>query len=163
MLGNLNLEISMVSIGFPNFLFGLGLGLSMIPIITLSMATLRNDQMTNASGLQNLLKNIGGAVGTSVVATLITRGAQKHQFMLIQHLTDTTANYVERVQTYTSAFITSYDPVTASYMAKGFINRLLLQQATLFAFIDAFRFFAIAAVAIIPFLLLLKNIKKEEN
>ena len=163
MLGNLNLEISMVSIGFPNFLFGLGLGLSMIPIITLSMATLRNDQMTNASGLQNLLKNIGGAVGTSVVATLITRGAQKHQFMLIQHLTDTTANYVERVQTYTGAFITNYDPVTASYMAKGVINRLLLQQSTLLAFIDAFRVFAIAAVAIIPFLLLLKNIKKEEH
>ena len=34
--------------------------------------------MTNATGLQNLLKNIGGAFGTSVVATLITRGAQKH-------------------------------------------------------------------------------------
>ena len=68
MLGNLNLEISTMSIMFPNFLFGLGLGLSMIPIITLSMATLRNDQMTNASGLQNLLKNIGGAMGTSIVA-----------------------------------------------------------------------------------------------
>ena len=163
MLGNLNLEISTMSIGFPNFLFGLGLGLSMIPIITLSMATLRNDQMTNASGLQNLLKNIGGAFGTSIVATLITRGAQKHQYMLIQHLTDTTANYVERVQTYTGAFIKNYDPVTASYMAKGLINKLLLQQATLCAFIDAFRIFAIAAIAIIPLLLLLKNIKREDN
>ena len=163
MLGNLNLEISTMSIMFPNFLFGLGLGLSMIPIITLSMATLRNDQMTNASGLQNLLKNIGGAFGTSIVATLITRGAQKHQFMLIQNLVDTSANYVERVQTYTGAFITNYDPITANYMAKGIINKLLLQQATLFAFIDAFRVFAIASVAIIPFLLLLKNIKKEEH
>ena len=83
--------------------------------------------------------------------------------MLIQHLTDTSANYVERVQTYTAAFITNYDPVTASYMAKGVINKLLLQQATLFAFIDAFRVFAIAAVAIIPLLFLLDNIKKEEH
>ena len=83
--------------------------------------------------------------------------------MLIQHLTDTTTAYVERVQTYTSAFITNYDPTTATYMAKGVINRLLLQQATLCAFIDAFRIFAIASVAIIPFLFLLKNIKKENN
>lgn len=163
MLGNLNLEISTMSIMFPNFLFGLGLGLSMIPIITLSMATLRNDQMTNASGIQNLLKNIGGAVGTSVVATLISRGAQKHQFMLIQHLADTATNYTERVQTYTSAFIANYDPITASYMAKGIVNKLLLQQATLCAFIDAFRIFALAAICIIPLLLLLKNIKKENN
>ena len=163
MLGNLNLQISTMSIMLPNFLFGVGLGLAMIPIITLSMATLRNDQMTNASGLQNLLKNIGGAVGTSIVATLITRGAQKHQFMLIQHLTDTTTAYVERVQTYTSAFIANYDPITATYMAKGVINRLLLQQATLCAFIDAFRFFAVAAIAITPLLFLLDNIKKEEE
>ena len=161
MLGNLNLEISTMSIMFPNFLFGLGLGLSMIPIITLSMATLRNDQMTNASGLQNLLKNIGGAMGTSIVATLISRGAQKHQFMLIQHLSETSSNYIERVQTYTSAFIANYDPLTATYMAKGVVNKLLLQQATLWAFIDAFRVFAIAAISIIPLLLLLKNIKKE--
>jgi DHA2 family multidrug resistance protein len=133
----------------------------MIPIITLSMATLRNDQMTNASGLQNLLKNIGGAIGTSIVATLISRGAQKHQFMLIQHLSETSSNYLERVQTYTSAFITNYDPHTATYMAKGIVNKLLLQQATLWAFIDAFRVFAIAAISIIPLLLLLKNIKKE--
>ena len=161
MLGNLNLEISTMSIMFPNFLFGAGLGLSMIPIITLSMATLRNDQMTNASGLQNLLKNIGGAMGTSIVATLISRGAQKHQFMLIQHLSETSSNYIERVQTYTSAFITNYDPLTANYMAKGIVNKLLLQQATLWAFIDAFRVFAIAAISIIPLLLLLKNIKKE--
>jgi DHA2 family multidrug resistance protein len=163
MLGNLNLQISTMSIMFPNFLFGIGLGLAMIPIITLSMATLKNDQMTNASGLQNLLKNIGGAFGTSIVATLITRGAQKHQFMLIQHLTDTSANYIERVQTYTGAFITNYDPVTATYMAKGIINKLLFQQATLCAFIDAFRVFAIAAVAIIPLLFLLQNIKKEKD
>ena len=161
MLGNLNLEISTMSIMFPNFLFGIGLGLAMIPIITLSMATLRNDQMTNASGLQNLLKNIGGAIGTSIVATLISRGAQKHQFMLIQHLSETSSNYIERVQTYTIAFITNYDPLTANYMAKGVINKLLLQQATLCAFIDAFRVFAIAAISIIPLLLLLKNIKKE--
>ena len=163
MLGNLNLEISTMSIMFPNFLLGMGLGLAMIPIITLSMATLRNDQMTNASGLQNLLKNIGGAIGTSVVSTLITRGAQKHQFMLIQNLTDTSSVYAERVATYTSAFITNYDPLTASYMAKGVINRLLLQQATLCAFIDAFRVFAVASIAIIPLLLLLKNIKSSEN
>jgi len=163
MLGNLNLQISTMSIMFPNFLFGVGLGLAMIPIITLSMATLRNDQMTNATGLQNLLKNIGGAFGTSIVATLITRGAQKHQFMLIQHLTDTTQNYVERVQTYSGAFITNYDPTTASYMAKGVINKLLLQQATLCAFIDAFRIFALASIAIIPLLFLLKNIKKEHD
>ena len=39
----------------------------------------------------------------------------------------------------------------------------LIIVSTLFAFIDAFRVFAIASLVIIPFLLLLKNIKKEEH
>ena len=160
MLGDLNLEISTMNIAIPNFLFGIGLGLAMIPIITLSMATLKNEQMTNASGLQNLLKNIGGAFGTSIVATLISRGAQKHQFMLIKHLTDTVQPFAERVQAMSHMFSTTLDPHTANYMGQGVVFRLLQQQSNLLAFIDAFRIFAIAAIVITPLILLLKKIKK---
>lgn len=162
MLGELNLQISTMNIAVPNFLFGIGLGLAMIPIITLSVATLRNDQMTNASGLQNLLKNIGGAFGTSIVATLLSRGAQKHQYMLIDHLHETYQPFVERVQAMSGAFITNFDPHTANYMGQGMVYQLLQQQANLSAFIDAFRVFAVASVIIIPLILLVKNIKKEE-
>ncbi|MCM1004263.1 MAG: DHA2 family efflux MFS transporter permease subunit [Candidatus Gastranaerophilales bacterium] len=163
MLGDLNLEFSTMNIAIPNFLFGMGLGLTMIPIITLSVATLKNEQMTNASGLQNLLKNIGGAFGTSIVATLISRGAQKHQYMLINHLTDTYQPFVERVQAMAGAFSSSVDPFTANYMGQGMVYQILQQQANLSAFIDAFRIFAIASVATIPLILLLNNIKKEEH
>ena len=160
MLGELNLQISTMNIAIPNFLFGIGLGLAMIPIITLSVATLRNEQMTNASGLQNLLKNIGGAFGTSIVATLLSRGAQKHQFMLIQHLTDTVNTYSERIHSYSSMFMSTVDPYTAKYMGESVAYKLLMQQANLAAFIDAFRIFAIAAAVIIPLILLLKNLKE---
>ena len=163
MLGDLNLQISTMNIAIPNFLFGIGLGLAMIPIITLSVATLKNEQMTNASGLQNLLKNIGGAFGTSIVATLLSRGAQKHQFMLIEHLTNTAQVYSERVHAMASAFMNTFDPHTATYMGQSVVYKLLMQQSNLCAFIDAFRVFAVASAIIIPLILLLKNIKKEEG
>lgn len=162
-LGNMNLQISTMNIAVPNFLFGLGLGLAMIPIITLSMATIKIEQMTNASGLQNLLKNIGGAFGTSIVATLLSRGAQKHQYMLISHLHDTYQPFVERVQTMTGVFSSTVDPVTANYMGRGTVYQLLQQQANLAAFIDAFRVFAVASIVIIPLIFLVSNIKKEEG
>ena len=163
MLGDLNLQISTMNIAIPNFLFGVGLGLAMIPIITLSMATIKVDQMTNASGLQNLLKNIGGAFGTSIVATLLSRGAQKHQYMLISHLHDTYQPFVERVQTMAGAFSSSVDPATANYMGRGMVYQLLQQQANLAAFIDAFRIFAVASIIIIPLILLVQKLKKEED
>jgi DHA2 family multidrug resistance protein len=163
MLGYLNLQTSTMNIAIPNFLFGIGLGLAMIPIITLSVATIKVEQMTNASGLQNLLKNIGGAFGTSIVATLLSRGAQKHQYMLINHLTDTYQPFCERVQSMASAYSTTFDPHTASYMGQGMVYQLLQQQANLSAFIDAFRIFAIAGVMVIPLILLIKGIKKAES
>lgn len=162
MLGSLNLQIASMNIAIPNVLYGLGLGLAMIPIITLSMATIKNEQMTNASGLQNLLKNIGGAFGTSIVATLLSRGAQKHQYMLIEHLNDFAQPYCERLQSMTGAFLSSTDPHTATYMGQTMIYKQLMQQANLMAFIDAFRIFAVACVIIIPLVFLIKGIKKAE-
>ena len=67
--------IAMINIATPNFLMGIGMSFCMIPIINLSTMTLKNEQMTNASGVMNLLKNIGGAIGTSIVSTLISRRA----------------------------------------------------------------------------------------
>ncbi|MBO5739374.1 DHA2 family efflux MFS transporter permease subunit [bacterium] len=160
MLGTLNLQIAPINIAIPNILYGLGLGLAMIPIITLSMATIKNEQMTNASGLQNLLKNIGGAFGTSIVATLLSRGGQKHQAMLIEHLTDFVQPYTERLQTMSGAFITQVDSHTATYMGQKMIYGQLMQQANLMAFIDAFRVFAIACIIIIPLIFLIQNLKK---
>lgn len=159
-LGTLNLQIAPINIAIPNVLYGLGLGLAMIPIITLSMATIKNEQMTNASGLQNLLKNIGGAFGTSIVATLLSRGGQKHQFMLIEHLNDYTQPYVDRVQAMSGAFMSTVDPHTANYLGQTMIYKQLMQQANLMAFIDAFRVFAIACIVIIPLIFLIKGIKK---
>lgn len=159
-LGTLNLQIAPINIAIPNILYGLGLGLAMIPIITLSMATIKNEQMTNASGLQNLLKNIGGAFGTSIVATLLSRGGQKHQFMLIEHLNDYTQPYVDRVQAISGAFMSTVDPYTANYLGQTMIYKQLMQQANLMAFIDAFRVFAIACIVIIPLIFLIKGIKK---
>jgi len=109
--------------------------------------------------LQNLLKNIGGAFGTSIVATLLSRGGQKHQFMLIQHLHDFAQPYTERLQAISGAFMTQVDLNTANYMGQKMIYGQLMQQANLMAFIDAFRVFAIACVVIIPLIFLIKGIR----
>jgi DHA2 family multidrug resistance protein len=158
--GFLNLQIANMNIMIPNCLMGFGVGLSMIPIINLSLDTLKNEQMTNASGIQNLLKNIGGAIGTSLVATMLTRYAQVHQYMLVRNLTDLNPNYIERVQATAGALSQYVHSSVATHMAQYSIYGQLLQQSTLWAFMDAFRIFGFACLVIIPLLLLLDK-KKE--
>ena len=130
-----------------------------IVIINLSLETLTNQQMTNASGIQNLLKNIGGAIGTSLVATMLTRFAQVHQYMMVGNLSELNEVFVNRVNTYTAALSQYYPTEVARHMAEYLQYGTLIKQSTLWAFMDAFRIFGLLCFALIPLLLLLKRSK----
>lgn len=152
--GFLNLQIANINIMIPNYFMGFGLGLSMVPIINLSMDTLTNQQMTNAAGIQNLLKNIGGAIGTSLVATMLTRFAQIHQFMMVGNLSEMNPNYIERIQATAGALAQHTHISVAQYMAQYSLYGQLIKQSTLWAFMDAFRIFGAMCLLLIPLLLL---------
>lgn len=158
-LGFLNLQISNINIMIPNFIMGLGMGLSFVPIINLSMETISNIQMTNATGLQNLLKNIGSAVGTSLVATMLTRFSQTHQFMMVGKLSELNNAFVERVQSTTAALSQYHNPAVAQHMAEYSQYGTLLKQSSLWAFMDSFRIFGLLCFMLIPLLLLFKRTK----
>ena len=157
--GSLNLQISNMNIAIPNYIMGIGMGLAMVPIMNLSVDTLSNSQMTNASGIQNLLKNIGSAIGTSLVATMLTRFAQVHQIMLVGNLNDLNQNFIERMQSTTAALVQYTHLSVANYMAQYSMYGQLVKQATLWAFIDAFRVFGVLCLVVIPLLLLIKKRK----
>ena len=162
MLCNLNLHIATINIAIPNFIMGIGMAMCMIPIITLSTATLTQAQMTNASGVQNLLKNLGGAIGTSIVTTMISRKAQVHQNFLVENMTSLNENFAERLQAYQGMFSQFSDTISAKYMAESMLYKQMLQQANMGAFKDTFEFCAIACAVIIPLVFLIKGIKKEK-
>ena len=159
--GSLNLQISNMNIAIPNFFMGMGMGLSMIPIMNLSVDTLKNEQMTNATGIQNLLKNIGSAIGTSLVATMLTRFAQVHQYMLVGKMSELNPVFIERVQTTAGALSAYTEHSVAQYMAQYSYYGQLVKQSTLWAFIDSLRIFGVLCLAVIPLLLLMKKIKKD--
>ena len=161
--GALNLQISNMNIAIPNFFMGMGMGLSMVPIMNLSVDTLRNEQMTNATGIQNLLKNIGSAIGTSLVATMLTRFAQVHQYMLVGKTSELNPAFIDRVQSTAAALAGYTEQSVAHYMAQYTMYGQLVKQATLWAFIDSFRIFGLLCFAVIPLLLLMKKIKKHSN
>ena len=159
LFGFLNLQIAQMNIMIPNCLMGFGLGLAMIPIINLSMETLSNQQMTNASGIQNLFKNIGGAIGTSLVATFLTRFSQMHQNMMVGKLNELNPVFIERIQATTGALSQHTSIDMASYMAHYVQYGTLLKQSSLWAFMDTFRIFGALCFALIPLLFLFKKSK----
>ena len=54
---------------WPNVLSGVGMGFIFVPLTTTSMGGLPNEQMGNAAGLFNLMRNIGGSIGIAMATT----------------------------------------------------------------------------------------------
>ena len=157
------MQIASVNIAIPNFIFGLGMGFAMMPIVSLSVATLSNAQMTNASGIQALLKNIGGAIGTSLVSTMISRFSQVHQFMMVGNLTPLNPAFTEKFTATKAALSVYMHPVVADLAAQYSLYGQMLKQSTLWGFMEAFRICGISCFIAIPIVLLIKNFPKEEK
>ncbi|MBQ7449847.1 DHA2 family efflux MFS transporter permease subunit [bacterium] len=156
-LGNLNLQIASANIAIPNFLFGIGMGFAMIPLVALSVITLKNNQMTNASGLQNLLKNECGAIGTSVAGTFVSRFSQIHQHYLVDNLSQLNTVFQVKFNAMVGTFSTLTDSVTAQAMANYSIYGNMLKQATLWGYMETFRLYALATFIIIPLILVIRK------
>lgn len=156
MFGFSNLQISMINIIIPNYIFGCGMGFCMIALSTISLATLDNDKMTNATGIQALLKNIGGAIGMSVVATMLSRFAQMHQINMVGFLNPLNPAFQTKVHAMTAA-LSKYSHVSvASTKANYLMYGELLKQSSLWSFMDAFRIFGLICFLIIPLLFFMK-------
>jgi DHA2 family multidrug resistance protein len=57
----------------PQMVRGLALMFCFMPINDLAFGTMARDQIQNASGLYNLTRNLGGAMGIAVITSIITR------------------------------------------------------------------------------------------
>ena len=163
MLGNINTQISANILDWPNILTGLGIGMLMVPLMTASLADVSNEQMGNASGVSNLARNIGGGIGISLTTTLVARYTQVHQALMVGHLSPYDPEFQQSLQS-TSAMLSQYsDSVSAQRQAYGLFYNSMLQQSSLFAFVDTFRLLALLCVFCIPIVLLLKNVKPSKS
>ena len=157
MFGFLNLEFSMINIIIPNFIFGFSVGMTITVLTTASMETISNAKMTNASGVQNLVKNLGAAIGTSLVATMVSRYSQAFQHNMVGFLDPNNPVYAERLASKTS-FFCQFDVYAVAFQkAQGMLYNQLLQQSTLCAYMETFRVWGIVTFVCLPLLLLYKN------
>lgn len=157
MFAGLNLEIASGNVTWPNIISGFAMGFIFVPMTTLSISTLPNEQIGNATGVYNLMRNLGGSIGIALVTTFLARGAQMHQAIMVAHLTPYDPIYQERLRQMTNALAAHGNPATAPQQAYGAIYGTVLKQASLMSYIDNFRFLAFLCLLCIPAALLFKR------
>ncbi len=160
--GNLDLIIAPSNVTWPNILNGFSTALVFVPMTTLAMGTLKNEQMGNATGIFNLMRNLGGSVGIATVTTLLARGTQTHQAIMSAHISPTDPNFVQQQAMLAHTLAPAVGAGPAAQAANGILYGSLLQQSSLAAYIDNFRLLAVMCVLCLPFVFLFKKTKSKK-
>ncbi|MDP9169365.1 MAG: DHA2 family efflux MFS transporter permease subunit, partial [Acidobacteriota bacterium] len=162
-MSHLTLEISPSTLVWPIIFSGVGSGMVFVPLSTISMGTLKNEQIGNASGLFNLMRNVGGGIGISIVNTLIARHGQTHRAELAQNFSAGNAAFERMYQATQSSMAQQAAPDVAAQRAYGLIEHTVDAQAAVFSYVDVFHYLAIACFACGLVVFLMKQVKPRKG
>jgi DHA2 family multidrug resistance protein len=164
MLGNLNLGISMTSVIIPNVLNGFASGFIFVPLTTMAMGRLSKQEVGNAAGIYNLVRNIGGSVGIATATALLVRKSQVHQTYLAANITaDNSLAQSMMHGLRARLMLAGADAATAQHKALGALYQSLMQQASLLAYVDNFRLLGFLSLLCIPIALLFQRVRKRSS
>ncbi len=120
---------------WPQILRGCGIMISMIPVNNIALGTLPPERIKNASGLFNLTRNLGGAVGLALINTVLDHRTDLHISRLHDHVNWGNATAVETLNMFTQKFQGMGD---ASLMALKQLSLIVHRQAVVMSYGDAF-------------------------
>ncbi len=124
----------------PDVVRAIGQALVLTPVSAIVAAGVAPSEAGAASGLSNMLRNLGGAVGTATLATLITKREQFHSNIIGQSVTLYSDETRRRIADLTHYFLAHgiSDAVAAQARAIAAIGAAVRRQALILAFGDAF-------------------------
>ena len=139
----------------PQLVRGLSVMLCIVPTVGMALSAFQGQELRYASGVFNVMRNLGGAIGIAVVNTWLQDNARIEAARVGEALghsarvaTDTVTELAQRLAAVTP------DPAHALLLARGLVSRLVGQQSLTLAFDDVFRLMAwmfVGALIMVPF------------
>jgi DHA2 family multidrug resistance protein len=143
--GTVDLGIGPYTLLIPITMTGFALSFVFVPMATLSMATISNKEMGAATGLSNMLRNIGGSIGIAMATTALVRRAAFHQVQIGANITSSTWVFQQKSAALAGYIGNRLGPAQGRPGAMGLLYEMMEQQAALKAYVDVFRWTALLA------------------
>jgi len=144
---------------WPNVVRAFGQALVFAPLSAVATAGIEAENAGSASGLFNMMRNLGGAVGIALLQTLLTKREQYHSNVLMQSVSlfeQATRTKIEKLTQYFIAHGVP-NPDDAAHRAYVAIGKIVQKQAFILAFSDMFFLLGVALIAALTASLLLRK------
>lgn len=135
-----------------------------IPLTTIALSRVPRYKLTDATGLNSLLRQIGGSVGLAIFASLISRFAVQARHGLVAHIDPGRPEVIYRLAGIKSMLLSrGFSPAAAEEGAHRMLAGLVLQQSMVLSFEKLFLSAGIAFICVLPLTLFLRALPKTEG
>ena len=154
--------------GSPNFygillLRGMALGFIFIPVTMLAVTGLHGKDIGQATGLNNMVRQLGGSFGIAITNTYIAKRVGIHRADLLSHISLYDPAAVARIEGMKQVFGSrSLSPVEAQQATWKALERIVTAQSYHLAYMDAFKLIALLFLICLPLLLFIRIDKADK-
>jgi MFS transporter, DHA2 family, multidrug resistance protein len=160
MMSHYTLDTGARTVVFAIVVQGLGFASLFVPLTAVALSTIPRYRLADATGLNSLLRQIGGSLGLAAFATLLPHFIAAARNGLAAHLPAGRPEVIARFGMIQRGLIAQgYDPSTAQAAAGRVMGGMVMRQATVLGFERMFMLAGIAFLFILPLVLFLKGPK----
>ena len=159
------MNASPLSLNYPRCLMMFGVGFLFVPLNNSAYIYLPKDQINNATGLFNMLRNEGGSFGIAIVTIMVERRTQFHHSRLAEHVVEGNPAVDRWLDYFADVRMTrgGVSQSTANDQAMGMLDSLIQTQASFWSYLDMYWIFTVIALLALPLVLFMRKSVKEEG
>ncbi|MCC7231839.1 MAG: DHA2 family efflux MFS transporter permease subunit [Bacteroidia bacterium] len=155
MLSHSSLDSGSGDFFIPLILRGVGLSLLFVPLTTLALSSLETKDTAQGTGLNNMMRQLGGSFGIAIVTTLVHLREGYHRNILLEHINPYNPVFQSRYDAlYHGLIAKGIIPAEAHQMAYKAIDGIVVRQTYLLTYVEIFWLVGIFFIFCIPLLYL---------
>jgi len=148
---------------WPLIVRGVGMGMLFIPITTLSLSTLKGQQIGQGAAFTGMMRQLGGSFGIALITTFMSRQNVVHGANLgnkLDYTNPAVQQSLQRMQQgLMSRGMSSANALKAAYAS---MEGRIAKQAAVLSYMDVFLYLGIAFLVCVPFIMMVKGNRKKK-
>jgi len=160
LMANSNLLSGTGNFFWPLIVRGVGMSLLFVPLTTLAIQDLHGKEMGQGTGLNNMMRQLGGSFGVAISTVILNSRIAYHHSILSEYINPFNSSYNDRLAMFVHNFVSKgYSQLDAQRMALTAISGQVTKQSLLLSYNDVYLFVGTFMLFCIP-LLYLQKFKK---
>jgi DHA2 family multidrug resistance protein len=158
MMSRFTLDTGSVQFFWPQVTQGVGFAFIFVALSTASLMGIEKARMTSATGLFNLIRQLGASVGTATFATLLSRGQQGIHAVLVKHINPYSVAYsIEFNRIQQGLMLEGINSWDARNKTLAILDGIISQQAGVLAFERCFYIIGMLFIVCVPLVFFFKK------